>query len=224
MRASDFINHQAKNITWASIILAVSSMASRGLGVVRNWLLASHFGASSSLDAYFAAFKIPDFIYQILILGGITVAFLPLFSEYYSKDRDSAWEFVSNALGIFFILLIGLGLVAFAFSPLLVKLVAPGFTSEQAQKTVLLTRIMLLSPVFFGLSSFFSGILQYFNRFLVYSLTPIFYNLGIIFGILFFAPQFGVMGVAMGVVFGAFLHFAIQIPSALGTGFSYRPS
>jgi putative peptidoglycan lipid II flippase len=223
MNLNSFINHQTKNINLASLILILSALVSRALGVVRNWLLASNFGAGSDLDIYFAAFKIPDFIYQILILGGITVAFLPLFSEYYSQNKNSAWEFVSNTLNIFFLLLVSLGIASFILSPLLVGLVAPGFDATQVQKTVLLTRIMLLSPVFFGLSSFFSGILQYFNRFLAYSLTPIFYNLGIIFGILFFAPKFGVLGVALGVVLGAFLHFLIQIPSAINAGFSYKP-
>ncbi|MCP6718972.1 MAG: murein biosynthesis integral membrane protein MurJ, partial [Patescibacteria group bacterium] len=223
MNFSSFLNHQTKNISKAALILAISASISRILGVVRNWLLASNFGAGSDLDIYFAAFKIPDFVYNILISGGISVAFLPLFSEYYSKDNKKAWEFVSNSLNIFVFLLVLLAIVLFIFTPLLVKLVAPGFTYDQIQKTIILTRVMLLSPIFFGLSSFFSGILQYFNRFLAYSLAPIFYNLGIIFGILFLAPQFGILGVALGVILGAFLHFAIQIPSAINTGFSYRP-
>ena len=116
-----------------------------------------------------------------------------------------------------------ISLLLFIFTPALIKLVAPGFNPQQMGLTILLTRLMFLSPIFFGLSSIFSGILQYFNRFLVYGLCPILYNLGIILGIIFLAPIFGVLGVALGVILGAFFHFAIQIPSAINCGFKYKP-
>ena len=217
-----FINHKAKTINRAAGILTISAVLSRFLGIVRDWLLARSFGAGSELDIYFTAFKVPDFIYNILILGGILVAFLPLFSEYFSKNKEMAWEFVSNCLNVFIVLLSILALFLFFLTPFLVQFVAPGFDAAQIEKVVILTRIMLLSPIFFGLSSIFSGVLQYFNRFLIYSLCPIFYNLGIIFGILFFSPKMGILGVVFGVILGAFLHFAIQIPSALSCGFRYK--
>jgi putative peptidoglycan lipid II flippase len=102
------------------------------------------------------------------------------------------------------------------------KIIAPGFSQEQINLAVSLTRILFFSPIFLGLSSIFSGILQYFNRFVIYSLAPIFYNLGIIFGIIFLAPTFGIFGVVLGVIVGAFLHMALQIPSAVRCGFSYE--
>ena len=222
MILDSFLNHKTKTVGLAGIILATSSIISRFLGVIRDLLLAQKFGAGSELDIYFAAFKIPDFVYNVLILGGVLVAFLPLFSEYFTKDEKEAWKFSSNCLNIFLFLLVLLSLVLFFFTPFLMKLIAPGFNAEQMQKTVTLTRIMFLSPILFGLSSIFSGILQYFNRFLVYSLCPILYNLGIIFGIIFLAPQFGVLGVGFGVILGAFLHFAIQIPSVIRCGFNYK--
>jgi len=222
MILDSFLNHKTKTVGLAGIILATSSLISRFLGVIRDLLLAQKFGAGSELDIYFAAFKIPDFVYNVLILGGVLVAFLPLFSEYFTKDEKEAWKFTSNCLNIFLFLLVLLSLVLFFFTPFLMKLIAPGFNAEQMQKTVTLTRIMFLSPIFFGLSSIFSGILQYFNRFLVYSLCPILYNLGIIFGIMFLAPQFGILGVGFGVILGAFLHFAIQIPSVIKCGFNYK--
>ncbi|MBD3208226.1 MAG: murein biosynthesis integral membrane protein MurJ [Candidatus Nealsonbacteria bacterium] len=218
-----FLDHQTKTITQAGSILAFSAFLSRVLGVVRDWLLAQRFGASPELDVYFTAFKIPDFVYNILILGGVLVAFLPIFSELHSKDSKKAWRFASNALNIFFLMLVLLSLVLFLFTPRLLDVIAPGFSIQQKQEAVLLTRIMFLSPIFFGLSAIFSGILQYFNRFLVYSLCPLLYNLGIIFGILFLAPHWGILGVTFGVVGGAFLHFIIQVPSALKCGFSYQP-
>ncbi len=222
MILDSFLNHKTKTVGLAGIILATSSIISRFLGVIRDLLLAQKFGAGSELDIYFAAFKIPDFVYNVLILGGVLVAFLPLFSEYFAKDEKEAWKFSSNCLNIFLFLLVLLSLVLFLFTPFLMKLIAPGFNAAQMQKTITLTRIMFLSPIFFGLSSIFSGILQYFNRFLVYSLCPILYNLGIIFGIIFLAPKFGILGVGFGVILGAFLHFAIQIPSVIKCGFNYK--
>jgi putative peptidoglycan lipid II flippase len=156
-------------------------------------------------------------------LGGVLVAFLPLFSEYFAKDEKKAWEFSSNCLNVFLFLLILLSLFLFIFTPYLVKMIAPGFGYGETQKTIMLTRVMFLSPIFFGLSSIFSGILQYFDRFLIYGLCPILYNLGIIFGILFLSPKFGILGLALGVVMGAFFHFVIQVPTALSCGFNYKP-
>lgn len=218
-----FLNSQANGIGAAAGILAISAFVSRLLGLVRDRLLAGTFGASPELDSYFAAFRIPDLIYSILIGGGIIVAFLPLFSEYFLKNQKEAWKFVNNVLNIFlfFLVLISLGILVFA--PALVKLITPGFTAEQLSLTVLLTRILFLSPILLGLSSIFSGVLQHFNRFLAYSLTPVLYNLGIIFGILFIVPYYGILGVAIGVILGAFFHLVIQIPSAISCGFKYQP-
>ncbi len=219
----DFLNHQTKRVGFAAVILAFSHLISRFLGLIRDWLLARSFGAGLELDVYFAAFKIPDFVYQIFILGGIVATFLPLFSEYFSKDSDGAWEFTSNTLNIFLVLLVCLSLILFIFTPYITKLIAPGFNSWQIDKTIFLTRLMLLSPIFFGLSSIFSSILQYFYRFLIYSFAPIVYNLSIIFGILFLSPRLGILGVVLGVIVGAFLHFLIQIPSVINCGFRYKP-
>jgi len=219
----NFLNHQTKRVGFAAVILALSHLISRFLGLIRDWLLARSFGAGLELDVYFAAFKIPDFVYQIFILGGIVATFLPLFSEYFSKDSDEAWEFTSNTLNVFLVLLTCLSSILFIFTPYITKLIAPGFNVWQINKTILLTRLMLLSPIFFGISSIFSSILQYFYRFLIYSFAPIVYNLSIIFGILFLSPRLGILGVALGVVIGAFLHFLIQIPSVINCGFKHRP-
>jgi len=217
------LNSQTKTVGAAAGILAVSTLISRILGVGRDWLLAKMFGAGPDVDVYFAAFRIPDMIYGILIAGGIVVAFLPLFAEYFSKNKEEAWRFTNNTINIFFFLLIVFCLVLFIFTPLLVKLITPGFSPEQLQKTIFLTKLMFLSPLFLGLSSIFSGILQYFNRFLAYSLAPIFYNLGIILGLVFLAPKLGIAGVALGVILGAFLHLVIQIPSAINCGLKHQP-
>jgi putative peptidoglycan lipid II flippase len=118
--------------------------------------------------------------------------------------------------------LVLISLILFIFTPYLIKFVTPGFSQAEKEKTIILTRLMFLSPIFFGLSSIFSGILQYFNRFLVYALCPILYNLGIIFGILVLAPKFGILGVGMGVILGALFHWLIQIPSVFNCGYHYK--
>ncbi len=225
------LNSKTKTVTSAAFLLAFSALISRILGLIRDRLLAGRFGAGEELDVYFAAFRIPDFVYGILIAGGITVAFLPIFSEYFQKKEESAtegeWpaeaaEFTNNLLNCFlFLLVIICGILAI-FSPFIINLIVPGFSPERKLLASQLTRIMFLSPIFFGISSIFSGILQYFDKFLSYSLAPIFYNIGIILGILFLAPIFGVFGLTLGVIFGAFLHFLIQLPAAKHSGFKYK--
>lgn len=218
-----FFNSQSKNITSAALLLAISSLISKLLGLVRDRLLAGRFGAGPELDVYFLAFRIPDLIYAILITGGISAAFLPVFADYFQKDKKEGWVLSNVVLNFFLVSLIVLSGILVIFTPQLIKLIAPGFSFTQQSLAVSLTRIMFLSPIFFGLSSIFSGILHYFNLFFVYSLAPILYNLGIILGIIFFAPNFGVKGLVYGVILGAFLHCLIQIPAAWMSGFRYKP-
>ncbi len=218
-----FFNSQTKTITFAAAILGLAALVSRLLGLFRDRLLAGQFGAGQELDIYFAAFRIPDFVYGILIMGGITAVFLPIFSEYFKKSEEEAWRFVNNILNCFLVLLILICGILFLITPLLIDLIAPGFSAENKELAISLTRIMFISPILLGLSSVFSGILHYFNRFLVYSIAPILYNLGIIIGILFLVPIFGLQGLAYGVILGAVGHWLLQIPAAKISGYKYRP-
>lgn len=225
------LNSRTKTTTFAAFLLAASSFLSQFLGLLRDRLLAGHFGAGSELDMYFAAFKIPDLVYGILIVGGITGAFLPVLAGYFKEKKgeaDNAWPkeamvFVNTVLNCFLILIVVVCLILAAFAPLLVKFIIPGFSPENKEITVALTRIMFLSPVLFGLSSIFSGVVQYFDKFFVYALAPILYNVGIIIGILFFVPIFGIYGLAYGVIFGAAMYLIVQIPPAWHSGFEYKP-
>lgn len=223
MKFNKFLNLSTPTIGKASFILAISVLISHLLGLLRDRFLAQSFGAGQSLDIYFAAFRIPDLVYNILFAGSIIVSFLPLFSEYYKKNKNEAWEMVNYVLNGFLIFFFALILILFIFAPNLINLMVPGFSPEAKEMCVLLTRIMFLSPLFLGISSLFSSILHYFGKFLAYSLAPIFYNLGIIFGILVLAPKYGILGVAIGVVLGAFLHLLIQIPPVKSCGFKYLP-
>lgn len=217
-----FFNFQTKTISRGALILGISYFLSALLGLLRDRLLAGRFGAGSELDVYFAAFRIPDFIYHLLILGGFSAAFLPLFSDYFSKDKEEAWKMANYLLNAFLFFLVLISLIIFIFTPGIIRLLFPGFNPQEQVLAVPLVRLLFLSPIIFGISNLLSGILHYFNRFLVYGLTPILYNLGIIVGIIFLSPVFGIFGVGMGVILGAFFHMAIQIPSVVNCGFNYR--
>lgn len=217
------LNSQTKTITFAAVLLAISALISRILGLVRDRLLAARFGAGPELDVYFAAFQIPDLVYGILIYGGMAAVFLPMFAEYFEKDSQKGWKFANQMLNCFFVLLVVFCGILFIFTPEIINLIVPGFSDAQKALTISATRIMFLSAILFGLASVFSGILQYFNRFLVQSIAPLLYNLGIIFGILFLLPRFGFFGVVWGVLLGAGLFLFVQIPPALKCGYSYKP-
>ena len=220
----DFIfGLKSKTITISAAILGVSSTISALLGIVRDRLLAGTFGAGVQLDVYFAAFRIPNLVYGILITGGLVAAFLPVFSETFEDNEEEGWELVSNLLNFLLLALSGLSFLLFLFAPWVVRLIAPGFNAAQTEWTIILTRIMMVSPILLGVSSMLSGVLKYFDHFITYALAPILYNLGIIFGIIFLVPIFDLLGLAYGVVLGALAHMIIQIPAAKKIGFEYRP-
>lgn len=199
-------------IASAAFLIAITSLASRFLGVLRDRILAGSFGASESLDIYYAAFRLPDLLYNLLILGALSAGFIPIFSSLIKeKDKQKAWYLANNTLNILFILSAIVSLIALLFVGNIISLISPGFSDSAKQSTVLLTSIMFLSPIMLGISSVVGGVLQSFKRFIAYSLAPIFYNLGIIIGAIFFVDYFGLSGLAWGVVLGAFLHMIIQI-------------
>ena len=212
-------NSKSKTITSAAGILAAAALISGILGLFRDRLLAGSFGAGDELDIYYAAFRIPDFISFVLIMGAISAAIIPIFSERLVRSHEQAWRFFSNLVNLFFISLIVISAVLIIFVPQILSIIVPGFVGDKKDTAVLLTRIMFLSPILLGISNIISGILRVFRRFLVTSLAPIMYNLGIIFGIMFFVPLMGLKGLAWGVVFGAFLHLFVQIPILLKVGF-----
>ncbi len=210
------------SITFAAFIMAIAGIMSRILGFVRDRLLASAFGAGDVLDVYYAAFRIPDFIFDLLIVGALSSAFVPVFTSLITRKKiKDAWRLAS---GVFMMLagaLIVIVLVLYVLAPHIITLLVPGFDSEKINMTITFTRIMLLSPLFLGMSALFGGILMSLKRFVIYSLAPIFYNIGIICGIIFFVPHFGPVGLAWGVVFGAFLHFVSTMPAAILCGLGH---
>jgi putative peptidoglycan lipid II flippase len=216
------LNSSQNTVTGAAVILTIAVLLSRVLGLVRDRILAGAFGASINLDIYFAAFRIPDLVYSIIFAGGVIVSLLPLFSELYCKDKEKCWDTVNNILNIFLISYIVFAIFFIIYTPQIISSMVSGFDDASIQTTINLTRLIFVSVFFFGISSIFSTILNYFNRFVSYSLAPILYNLGIIFGIVFLSPYFGVFGAGLGVIIGSFLHFLIQVPSAVKCGYRYK--
>ncbi len=210
--------------TTMTFLLALSSLLSRLLGVYRNHALADSFGATELSDAYFAAFQVPDTLYRLLVFGAISASFVPLFLSLQKKDSKKAQEFVSSVMNGFLLFIALISVLVFLFAKPFVELLYPAFSAENQEQTVQLLRIMLFSPLFFTCSSLFAGIQNAFRTFWGYALAPIVYNIGIIFGILVLAPQYGVNGVAYGVVLGAFFHASVQFYPALKLGFRWRPT
>ena len=140
------LNSSTKSVSQATVILAIAVFLSQLLGLFRDRLLAGTFGASLDLSIYYAAFRIPDFIYSILFAGSVVVAFLPVFAEHYTKDKDEAWQMSNYVLNSFLFFTFVLIAILFVFASQFIKLIVPGFDSEAQAKTVALTRLMLLSP------------------------------------------------------------------------------
>jgi putative peptidoglycan lipid II flippase len=215
-------NSQIHSITGAALVLGAASFISRLIGIVRDRIFAHFFGAGDALDIYYAAFRIPDIIYNLLVAGALTAGFIPVFLDIYVKNKKQAKELIHLVITTLSVLLIIVCFILIFTTHKLVPLIVPGFTGEKLQSTILLTRIMFLSPIILGISGVLSGVLQSLKSFVVYSLTPIFYNLGIILGVILFYPIFGLKGLAFGVILGTILHLAIQLPSIYLHGFTFK--
>ena len=218
----DTISNKIHSITGAAIILGAASFVSRLIGILRDRIFAHLFGAGDVLDAYYAAFRIPDFIFNLLIVGALSAGFIPVFTKVLLKDKKEAWKVANGVVNITALLLILVSGILFIFTPQLTAKIVPGFSPEKIKLASDLTRIMLFSPILLGLSSVANSILQSFKNFFIFSITPILYNLGIIFGALVFVPVFGTSGLAYGVLLGSLLHLLIQLPSLIKLGYQYQ--
>lgn len=200
----------------ATIFVSLAALLSRILGVWRENLLASGFGALGTdtvqpLDAYYAAFRIPDFLYNLVILSVGAAIFVPLLAKEYQQHKEKINEVVNNLLHAGAVLLVAGSLLIFFTIPWFIGAFTIGFSPETRELTGNLMRIMLLSPLFFGLSSIIAGYLSIHKDFTAYTWSPLLYNLAIIAGIFFLVPLWGVYGLAWGVAGGAFLHLLVQI-------------
>lgn len=198
----------------AALLLAAASLSAQFLGLLRDRLLASTFGAGIELDIYYAAFRLPDFVYISLISLISTSVIIPfIINKEKDGGRSSVVYLLNNLVTVFCFLVVLVSLVFFIFLPYLVKFIAPGFDIEAQSELVNLSRIILLSPIILGISNMIGGVSQAYKRFFAYTISPLLYNLGIILGILFIYPKLGLNGLAWGVVLGAVFHLLIQLPT-----------
>ena len=202
-----------------SILIGIFSLLSKILGLGRILAFSNRLGAGEEFDIYIAAFRLPDLIFNLLILGTLSVAFIPVLVGYLHRDREEAARFSSTIFNFTLLAMGAFGVAGFFLSGWFAKIIVPGFNADAQRATASLTRILMLSPIFFSLSSVLTAYLHSFRRFLIAAISPLFYNLSIIAGVLLAYPRFGLRGVAWSVVVGAILHFLLQFPGAIRLGF-----
>lgn len=212
------------SILSGAMVLMVTVAASKFLGLIRDRLLAQTF-EPSEVAVFFAAFRIPDLLFQLLIFGAVSVAFIPVFTDYlHKKSEKEAFEFASDILNIVLLFFIFISIIVFIFAGNITDFIVPGFNAEQKQTTASLTQIIMLGQILLVVGAFFAGICQAYQRFIIPALAAVFYNVGIICGIVFFAPFFGISGPALGVIIGAAMHILVQISLVSKLGFRHRIS
>ena len=182
----------------AGLILSGAFLVSRVLGYVRTVVLGTTFGAGPELDAFFAAFRLPDLIYQAVAAGAMGSALIPVLSGLFaSGDRARAWRVVATVANLLLIVLTVLAIGAFIAAPTLVRALDPGFDDAGLARTTDLTRIMLIAPVLLALGAVATSSLNAEGRFTAAAFAPIVYNLGIIGGAVVLGPSMGVAGLAV---------------------------
>ncbi len=181
-------------------------------------MVARFFSQAANLDVYFAAFVVPDTVFQLLVVGAVSAAFIPIYQEYFAKSKEEANHLANAALTV-------VGLFFFIFSLLIVIFARPiagllaHYPPQELDLMANLIRIMSIGQMLFTVSSFLTGVLQSHRRFLIPAIAPLLYNVGTIAGIYFLSSRFGIYSAAIGVVFGALLHMLIQLPAAGALGY-----
>lgn len=216
---------QVGRVARAAGTVMVFFIASRLAGLAREIIIGARFGTSAELDAYLAAFRLPDLLFQLVAGGALASAFLPTFSGYLAHDdREGADRLASAIINLLLLALTALAGLAALLAPLLVRtVIAPGFGPSQQALTVGLMRGMLLSTVVFGVSGVVMAMLNAYQHFLLPALAPVIYNLAIIGGAWFLSPRWGVRGLVMGVIAGAAGHLLVQVPELARRGWRWSP-
>lgn len=211
-RVFELVYKEVRGLHQAAYVLGAFAFGSQILALVRDRLLAHQFGAGVELDVYYAAFRIPDLLY-VLFASTLSVYVLIPFvaSRIKGDDAQEAQQLLSWIFSGFLIVYTTLALVMWIFAPYVLPLLFKGISSHM-NDLVSVMRILLLQPLFLGISSLFGVVTQLGHRFVLYALSPLIYNIGIILGIAVFYPLWGLNGLALGVVLGAFGHMIIQVP------------
>jgi len=209
-------------IAKAATIVGFFTLITKLVAIYREKLFASTFGQGPILDSYFSAFRIPDFISNLFILSTLSVAFLPLYAGLLTKDKEKANQLANTILNTSALSIAGFCLILYTVSRPLTHYLVPGFTDGQFEDTLRLTRLFLLSPILFTFSTIFGGILNAKKKFFISSFAPILYNFGIIFGVIYFYPHFGIIGLGYGVIAGAVIQLLLQLTASVWEDYKYR--
>lgn len=221
-RVLNIVYKEVRGLHQAAYILALFTFGSQLLALIRDRLLAHQFGAGIELDLYYTAFRIPDFLYVLFASTLSVYVLIPFIAKRIDEHSyEDARHLLSQIFSLFLIVYSVCAFVAMVFAPQIVHHFFPGFAG-QADTLVMLMRILLVQPLLLGVSSLLGVITQMEQRFILYALSPLLYNLGIIFGLLFLYPQFGIAGLVLGVVLGALGHILIQIPFMYGNALAPR--
>lgn len=224
-KSISMIMRQQTNILSAAFVIMATVIFSQVLGLVRQRLLVSIFGASDTLGVYLASSKLPDFFFQLIIASALSSALIPVFSEHISKGKtQEAYKISSTLLILGLIIFLFLSLVLFIFAEFFSSLVAPGFSHQQIALMASLTRIIIFGEIIFIIGNFLSAILQSFNHFFIPGIASAMYNVGVITSVVILSPLIGIYAAAYGVILGAFLFCLIQLPMIKSVGFSFQPS
>lgn len=219
---SSIFTKQQNNILSAASVIMVAVALSRILGLLRDRMLAARF-TPDDLGVYYAAFRLPNMIFELLVMGALATAFIPVFTDHIdNKGKAEAYAMANSVINIG-LLIFSVVLIPFLFfTDSLSSFLAPGFNSDQIRLMASFTRVMLIAQVFpLIIGNFFTGMLQSFRSFLVPAIAPVVYNLGIILSVLFLSSSIGLYAPVVGVVFGAFLFLVIQIPPIFSYGYRY---
>ena len=217
------IHREIRGIHEAAYLLGLFALLSQILALVRDRLLAHLFCASVSLDVYYAAFRIPDLIFVAIASFVSAYVLIPFFTEYAAESSARAKAFLDTVFSYFFLVMTLGSAAAFFLTPQILSFFFPTlYASPLGHEFVLLSRMLLLQPILLGISSLFSTVTQVYQKFILYAISPVLYNVGIILGAVFFYPLWGIVGLGVGVVLGAALHVGIQTPFVVSGGFSPR--
>jgi putative peptidoglycan lipid II flippase len=220
-RTAQFILSPQKTILASALIIGSMIIISRIFGFVRYRTLATYF-SKEELDLFFAAFRIPDFIYEILISGAFAATFVPIFIKY-ENDKEGFNVAMNSILNVLFVALALLAALLFIITQPLVNVMTPGLTTQNKEVIVLFSQVLLVTQLpFLILGSIMSGIAQSKKRFLLSSAAPVLYNIGIIAGTVVFSKHVWLYGPLIGVSFGSILFAIVQIPLLSVSGFTFR--
>jgi putative peptidoglycan lipid II flippase len=217
-----------QQIARAAGMVTLAFVISNLAGLARQILVANAFGTSASMEAFNAANRISETLFNLVAGGALGSAFIPTFTSLLANEKSArAWKLASRIANLILIILIATSAFAAIFAPQVVRYVlAPGFAGDPAKEalTIQLTRLMLPSTILFGISGLLMGILNSHQVFFIPALTPAMYQIGMIFGVTALSPRFGIYGLAWGVLIGSALHMILQLPLLVRQGGTYSIS